>query len=96
MKTNIISYAGSGFTVLTGMLTLSIDEIKSIILLVLGVISGLLAISLSVYKWYKEASKDGKITAEEIKEGVEILANGIEDIKENVGKEEKKDGNKDK
>lgn len=94
MKTNIVSYACSAITLATSAVSLSIDEIKSIILLILGVVSALLAISLSIYKWYKEASKDGKITTEELKKGAEIIAQGIEKVEEIATKEEHKDGDK--
>lgn len=45
--------------------------------LVLTCISVAISIAYTVYKWYKKASADGKITADEIKEGIEQIKEEI-------------------
>lgn len=61
------------------------DEILRIISLVITIVGGIITwIVIPILNWHKEAKKDGKITADEIKEGVNIIQNGIEHItKEN-------------
>ena len=44
------------------------EELLSYIQLGLGIIATLLSIAYSIYKWWKKASADGKITKEEIKD----------------------------
>ena len=56
----------------------------SLILTIIGTIISLIVLPLIT--WYKNAKKDGKITAEEVKEGVEIIANGTEKVKEEIEK----------
>ena len=61
------------------------DEILRVISLIITIIGGIITwILIPLLNWHKEAKKDGKITADEIKEGVNIISNGIEHInKEN-------------
>lgn len=58
---------------------------------VLSSIASILAIMISILtligllvKWFKNATADGKITTDEIKEGVEILTNGVSEIKDEI------------
>ena len=61
----------------------------SLIITIIGAIISMIVVPL--VSWYQKAKADGKITKEEIQEGVDIIKNGIENLsdKEN-DKEEKK------
>lgn len=48
----------------------------------LGILATLLSIAFSIWQWWKRASKDGKITEEEIQEGIDILKKGEDDLKD--------------
>ena len=48
----------------------------------LGILATLLSIAFSIWQWWKRASKDGKITEEEIQEGIDILKKGENDLKD--------------
>ena len=87
---DIVEVAGNGLMyVLSASQT---KEIFEIISLVLSILISILIVVSKVIAWFKEAKKDGKITADEIKDGVDIVMGGIDDIKEKVeGKEEKED-----
>ena len=61
---NIAGYIGSGLSFLFG--GLSLDNITTIICGIAGVISALVSIAYTIYKWYKRASSDKKITADEV------------------------------
>lgn len=50
------------------MTALSIEEIQQITLLILGVISSLVSILYTIYKWYRKASLDNNISLEELNE----------------------------
>lgn len=65
-----------------------INEIGTTISLGLAIICSLIIIIPKVIKiikklinWFKKAIADGKITEEEIKEGFNVLQEGVEDIK---------------
>lgn len=74
------------------------EKTFQIIELVLAIVTSLVLLAYRVWKWWKEAQKDGKITKEEIKDGLDIVKGGIEDVQqildENKKKGEKKDGEK--
>lgn len=55
------------------------EELLSYIQLGLGVIATLLSIAYSIYKWWKKASADGKITKEEIKDLSDDLKDKLDD-----------------
>lgn len=60
------------------------NEIFQVIQLVLTIVSLLITIAYSVWTWYKKAAADGKITTDEIKDGINIVADGVEEIKDAV------------
>lgn len=49
------------------------DNFTNQVLLIIGIISGTLSIISSLRAWYKEAKADGKITIEEIKDGIDQI-----------------------
>lgn len=66
------------------------NDIMQLIMLILSIISVIVSISFTLYKWLKEAKKDGKITQEEIDEAINIVASGIEKINEEVKQHDNK------
>ena len=62
----------------------------SLIITIIGAIISMIVIPLLT--WYKNAKKDGKITEDEIKEGLDTLQNGVEEVKETL--DDKKKGDK--
>ena len=61
-----------------------VEDILRIAGIVLSVIISILIIVDKVVTWWKNAKADGKITEDEIKEGVEIIKDGAEDIKDHI------------
>ena len=70
----------------TGMQT---NEILQTISIVLTIIGSLITIGMAVINWWKNAKKDGKITKDEIKDGIDIIVGGVDDIKDKL--EDKED-----
>ena len=69
------------------MLTIAqTDEIFRIISLVLTIISAVVVLARNIYKWYLKAKKDGKIDANEGKELIDIVDDGVNNIKDNIKK----------
>ena len=67
------------------------NEKLQTISLVLTIIGTAITIIMALTNWWKNAKKDGKITKEEIKEGVDIIKVGVEDLQDKLeDKEEKK------
>ena len=71
---NILSWVTSAFTFLTAGLA---QDITQLILLILGVLSTLVSLAYTVWKWYRKAHQDGKITEEEIDELVDNVHDKI-------------------
>ena len=66
MKEDIISGAGSGgMWILTAVQT---NEVFQLVQIILSCVVSLVTILYIVWKWWKKASADGKITKEEIEE----------------------------
>ncbi|MBO7733534.1 MAG: hypothetical protein J6S67_13300 [Methanobrevibacter sp.] len=83
MKHNdFLSWIGTAFG---GILTaLQTDVVFQYISLGLTILSTLVAIAFTIWKWWKKASEDGKISKEEIEELED-------DLKEHIDKKEGKD-----
>ena len=88
MKSNeVISYVFNGATYLVALS--QSNEVFQIIELVFAILTSVVLLLYRMWKWYNDAKKDGKITKEELKEGIDIIVDGVEDIKK---KGDKKDG----
>ena len=61
-----------------------IETVLRIANLVLAVLISVLILVSRIIDWYKKAKADGKITADEVKEGVEIIKDGAEEIKGHI------------
>lgn len=86
----IIGGVGSVVT-LTGA-SLSPNEILTTISIILTIIGTLITfIIIPLINWYKNAKKDGKITKEEIKDGVKTLKDGAEKASETISNIKKED-----
>ena len=57
---------------------------------VLSILISILILVSRIITWWKEAKKDGKITKDEIKEGVNIVTEGVKDIKDQIDSHTKK------
>lgn len=70
---------------------LQTNEVFQIIEFVLSIIVSIVLLIYRIWKWWKDANKDGKISKEEIEDGINIVVGGVEEIKDKV-KEDDKDG----
>ena len=66
------------------------NEVLQTISLVVTILGGVITIIAALYTWYKNAKKDGKIDKEEIDEAVEIIQNGVNDVKQVIDDNKKK------
>lgn len=66
------------------------NQILQTISLVLTIIGTLITIASALYMWFKKAKADGKIDKEEIDEAVEIIQNGVDDVKQVIDENKKK------
>ena len=57
------------------------NEVFQIIELVCSIITSVVLIFFRLWKWWKEAKKDGKITSEELNEAINIIQKDDEDNK---------------
>ena len=87
---SLTEWLGCGIsTVFTFMQT---NQTWQIVCLILTAVSIAVTTAFNIWKWVKAAKADGKITLEEAEEGVKILNDGVEQIKNLGGKD---NGNKD-
>ena len=67
------------------------NEILQTISIVITIIGGIITIVMALLNWWNKAKKDGKIDKEEIQEGVDILVDGVNELKDKTkDKEEEK------
>lgn len=59
-------------------------ELFEWISLILAILSTILIIIMNVRKWWKEAKEDGKIDEDEVDELIDIVSDGVEDLKDKV------------
>lgn len=88
---NIVSWAGSA--ICTAIACMNIGEIENIILLTIGILSGIVSLAFDIYLWYKKAHADKKITTDEVKNLKDTISDdtkNISDIIENSNKKEDK------
>ena len=72
----------------TGLQT---NEVLQTISLIITIIGGLITfIIVPLVNWYKNAKKDGKIDKDELKDGVDIIVEGSEKLKDEI--DDKKEG----
>ncbi len=69
--------------------SMQVNELLQIISMIITIIGGIITfIVLPLLNWYKNAKADGKITKEEMKEGIKIIEDGTEKIKQEKDKGE--------
>ena len=92
MKKEILE--GSVGTILSAVGTaVQVDEVLKYISLGITILGGIISmIIIPLWNWYKEAKRDGKITKQEIEEGVKIASDGVNGVKQITGKEDTKNG----
>lgn len=82
MKEEIVGIAGSGFSwILTALQN---DSVLQYINTICSILATLVTIAYIVWKWWKKAKQDGKITKDEVDELFDELKNN------NIDDEEKK------
>jgi ABC-type Fe3+-siderophore transport system permease subunit len=90
MKSEMIA-GGVGATLgVIGTITQT-NEILQTISLIITIIGAIISmIIVPLISWYQKAKKDGKITSDEIKDGIDIVVGGIKDVQDKL--EDKEDG----
>lgn len=77
--------AGVAGTALTAAGTASTNEVLETISLILTIIGAVITlIVVPLLNWYNRVKADGKITKEEIKEGIEIISEGTKEVADKI------------
>ena len=87
MKHNILELltgiVGTGTSAVgTALQTNDVLQMISLIITILGGIVSLIV--LPILNWWHKVNKDGKVTADEVKEGLETLNDGLEKLNDNL------------
>lgn len=89
---NGMSWLGNLFA---GIMTATqTNEIFQIICLVLTCLSIAFSIAYNIYRWWKEAHSDGKISSQEIEQLMNIVKDGSDEMKDAVDNYTKKEEDK--
>lgn len=76
---------------LTGLTGISAATAMDLIAFALAIICGIVSLCFTIWKWIREAKKDGKITKEEVEDLIDQVGGQVEDIKSNLDNLKKKD-----
>ena len=81
-KDSILEWIGCG----TGVVftALQTKELFQVISLILTCVATLVTIAYTLYKWFKKATEDGKISSDEVDELVDIIDKGSKEIKDKI------------
>lgn len=85
-----ITYILNGFTYI--LVLMQTNQTFQMIEMILAILTSIVLLAYRIWRWWKEAKKDGKITKEEINDGLDIIINGAEDIKDKIKKGDKDNG----
>lgn len=73
----------------------SIESIVAIVCTSLGLLITIItSLIIPLCKWYARSKKDGKISADEVVDGVETLKDGLHNLKDNLEEEHKEEDQK--
>ena len=89
MKNELIAGGvGTGLGVIgTATQTNEILQTISLIVTIIGAVISMIVVPL--ISWWQKAKNDGKITEEEIQEGIGIISDGLDSLKDKKDKEDK-------
>lgn len=57
----------------------------------LSILTSIILIAYRIWKWHKDAMKDGKLSEEEIEEGTKIISDCLEEVNDKVNGKDKRD-----
>lgn len=62
---------------------IQVDEVLKYVSLAITIIGGIISmIIIPILNWYKKSKEDGKISKEELEEGIKIISDGIDSVKD--------------
>lgn len=80
-----------GLVSLSAMLTaLQTNDLFQTVSLVVTILSGIVSIVFIIWRWWKQAKKDGKVDGEDIGQLLDDLSEGLKDIKSDIDDKEDK------
>lgn len=69
---------------------LQANETLQIIEFAISIFTSAVLIAYRIWRWYKAAKEDGKLTKEEIEEGLQIVIDGKEEIESQIADKDKR------
>ena len=88
MKKFRVDYVFDGIAL--ALAGVQVEEVMKWVQLALGIVATIISLAFSLWQWWKKAHADGKITEEEIKDGIDILKNGTNEIKDHLDDKKQK------
>lgn len=79
-------------TILSGLGTaIQTNDLLQMISLCLTIIGTILTIVMALVNWFRKAKKDGKIDEKELEEGISIIKDGVDEVKDALDNKENKE-----
>lgn len=82
----------SGIGIALGIDIATTKDFLGLILVGANILVLIISLVLKMIDWFKKAKEDGKITKDEVKEGVDIVNSGIEDINKQLEEKQPLEG----
>ena len=60
------------------------NQVLQTISLILTIVGTIIIIAMAILNWWKKSKEDGKLSKEEINEGIDIIKNGVDSIYDNI------------
>lgn len=70
-----------------GIALAEFEQVLKIVSLIFSIITSLTILIAKIIQWWKKASSDGKITKDEINEGIDIIVGDGKQIIDNINKD---------
>ena len=83
------SYIGEVFNGATYILaSVQSNEVYQLIEFIVAILTSVVLLAFRIWKWYIEAKKDGKIDEDEVDDLIDIVGDGVEEIKDKTKEKE--------
>ena len=89
MNKDFLGYITNGVAIVTS--AIQTNELFSIVSWGLTILATLVTIAYTFWKWWKRAKADGKITEDEIEEGLQITKEGLDTLTKKGTKDDGKE-----
>ena len=86
MKDDVVGYIATGVNAV--MTATQAEEVFMWIQLGITILTFLVSLAYTIYRWYRKAKSDGKISIDEVEDLIEEIADEVDELKEKIDSKE--------